>query len=204
MTSLLERYERIARYYDVLDYPFEVRRYRPIRPLLFAKLSGRVLDAGIGTGRNIPFYPPPAEMIGIDQSPAMLRHVEERRDMLGAKVDLRLMDVTHLAFPDGFFDAAVASFLFCVLPADLQVAALRELGRVVKPGGPIRVLEYVRPSGALRRLSAAIWTPWMTWAYGAGFDRRTEMHVPEAGLEVASSRFVFSDAIKLIEARRPT
>src|SRR5215475_11158553 len=55
------------------------------------------------------------------------------------------MDVTALAFQAGSFDAAVATFLFCVLPESLQVPALRELGRVVRPGGLIRLLEYVRP-----------------------------------------------------------
>jgi len=57
MTSNLERYERIAGLYDLLDLPFEYGRYRWIRPLLFEGLHGRVLDAGIGTGRNFPFYP---------------------------------------------------------------------------------------------------------------------------------------------------
>jgi ubiquinone/menaquinone biosynthesis C-methylase UbiE len=45
------------------------------------------------------------------------------------------MDVTLLDFPDQFFDAAVATFLFCVLPDELQVPALKEIGRVVKRGG---------------------------------------------------------------------
>ncbi|HER35720.1 MAG TPA: class I SAM-dependent methyltransferase, partial [Halothiobacillaceae bacterium] len=47
-------YRRIARYYDLLDLPFERRRYAPIRPEVFRGLSGRVLDAGVGTGRNMP------------------------------------------------------------------------------------------------------------------------------------------------------
>ena len=57
MSSNLDRYERIAPLYDLLDLPFEYSRYRKIRPLLFQGLKGRVLDAGIGTGRNIQFYP---------------------------------------------------------------------------------------------------------------------------------------------------
>ena len=57
-------YQRIARWYDLLDAPFERKRYQPIRSLLFAGLSGRVLDAGVGTGRNIPFYPQDGDMLG--------------------------------------------------------------------------------------------------------------------------------------------
>jgi ubiquinone/menaquinone biosynthesis C-methylase UbiE len=111
------------------------------------------------------------------------------------------MDVTRLDFPDGHFDAAVATFLFCVLPDDLQLAGLRELRRVVKPGGIIRCLEYTRPSGGLRRVVTRLWEPWVRWAYGAGFDRQTERHVPEAGLELLESRFVHDELIKLLAAR---
>ena len=57
MISNLDRYERIAPYYDLIDLPFESRRYRALRPLLFRGLSGRLLEAGVGTGRNFPFYP---------------------------------------------------------------------------------------------------------------------------------------------------
>ncbi|HVL70763.1 MAG TPA: class I SAM-dependent methyltransferase [Beijerinckiaceae bacterium] len=198
-----ERYERIAPFYDLLDLPFEHGRYRRIRPLLWEGLAGRLLDAGVGTGRNMPFYPRRAEVVGVDLSPAMLARAEARRRGLGIPVELRPMDVTRLEFPDASFDGAVATFLFCVLPEPLQVPALRELGRVVKPGGPIRLLEYVRPTGALRRALARLWEPWMAWAYGAGFDRRTEAHVPEAGLVIEESRFVVDDLIKLLRLRAP-
>jgi ubiquinone/menaquinone biosynthesis C-methylase UbiE len=199
--SNLGRYERIAAIYDLLDLPFEYSRYRKIRPLLFQGLKGRLLDAGVGTGRNIPFYPPEAQVVGIDISPAMLARAERRRFSLDADVELHQMDVTHLAFMDQSFDSAVATFLFCVLPDDLQVPALREMGRVVKSGGTIRLLEYVRPRGTLRKAITRLWEPWVAWAYGASFDRRTEERVPEAGLEVVESRLVVHDLIKLISIR---
>jgi ubiquinone/menaquinone biosynthesis C-methylase UbiE len=201
MSSNLDRHQRIAPLYDLLDLPFEYSRYRKIRPLLFQGLAGRILDAGVGTGRNIPFYPTEAEVVGIDLSPAMLAHAERRCLSLAAHVELRQMDVTHLGFDDESFDAAVATFLFCVLPEDLQVPAMREMGRVVKSGGTIRLLEYARPRGAVRKAVTRLWEPWSAWAYGAGFDRRTEEHVPEAGLEVVRSSFVVDDLIKLISVR---
>ena len=201
--SNLERYERIAAFYDFLDLPFEYGRYRKIRPLLFEGLSGRLLDAGVGTGRNFPFYPPAVQVIGIDLSPAMLAKAERRRGSAAAPVELRQMDVTRLDYPDRYFDAAVATFLFCTLPDELQVPALKELGRVVKAGGLIRLLEYTRPRGAIRRAITKIWEPWVYWAYGAGFDRRTEEHVPEAGLQLIDSRFVAGDLIKIITACPP-
>lgn len=201
--SVLDTYQRIAPLYDLLDLPFEYRRYRAIRPLLFESLSGRVLDAGVGTGRNMPFYPPGADMVGIDLSPKMLVRAARRRASLGIRAELHEMDITRLAFSDASFDAAVATFVFCVLPKEQQLPALRELGRVVKHGGAIRLLEYVRPQGRLRRAMAGLWEPWMAWAYGAGFDRNTEKHVAEAGLAVVSSRHLVPDLIKFIEVRSP-
>ena len=166
-------------------------------------MSGHILDAGVGTGRNFRFYPAGASVLGIDLSPAMLAHAERRRALASAPVELRRMDVTALDLPAASLDAAVATFLFCVLPEELQVPALRELGRVVKPRGEIRLLEYVRPTGALRRIITKIWEPWVGWAYGASFDRDTEAHVPEAGLELVDARFAVDDLIRLITARVP-
>ncbi|HEY1361637.1 MAG TPA: class I SAM-dependent methyltransferase [Xanthobacteraceae bacterium] len=201
--SNLQRYERIASVYDLLDLPFEYGRYRRIRPLLFAGLSGRLLDAGVGTGRNFAFYPPAVQVTGIDISPAMLGRAARRRATTKAQVELCQMDVTCLAFSDRCFDAAVAAFLFCTLPDELQVSALRELGRVVKPGGTIRLLEYTRPRRGFRRVITRFWQPWIYWAYGASFDRDTERHVPAAGLQLAHSSFVADELIKLITALPP-
>lgn len=198
MKSTLARYQRIALFYDFLDVPFERKRYSNLRPLIFQNLDGRLLDAGIGTGRNCAYYPPGAEVLGIDISPAMLERANDRCPTLALAGRLYQMDVTDLK---GSFDAAVSTFLFCVLPNDLQVPALRELGRVVKPGGLIRLLEYVRPRGTLRRIISRIWQPWIAWAYGASFDRETERRVPEAGLEVIESRYVIDDLLKMITVR---
>lgn len=201
MTTNVARYQRIARYYDLLDTGFERRRYRPLRPLLFEGLSGALLDAGIGTGRNCEFYPSTATVSGIDSSPAMLAIARERCPVLVASGGLYQMDVTDMRFPAASFDGAVASFLFCVLPDHQQIPALRELGRVVKPGGIIRLMEYVRPRGPFRRLLSRIWQPWIAWAYGASFDRDTERHIPAAGLELIDSRYVVDDLMKLLTVR---
>ena len=85
MLSTFERYQRIAAVYDVLDLPFEYGRYRQIRRLLFHELAGRLLDAGVGTGRNFPFYPSGSAVVGIDVSPAMLARAERRRKSAAAR-----------------------------------------------------------------------------------------------------------------------
>ena len=194
-------YRRIAAFYELLDLPFEVGRYRALRPVRFAGLSGTILDAGVGTGRNMPVYPQGARAAGIDPSPAMLARARRRRDCLGLEVALEETDVLHTSFPDHAFDTVVASSLFCVLPPERQAPALRELARIFKPGGRIRILEYAYSQDPFRRLVMRLWAPWVRWAYGAAFDRATEGYLAEAGLQIVETRFLYKDVIKLIVAR---
>jgi ubiquinone/menaquinone biosynthesis C-methylase UbiE len=199
--QLLRTYRRIAPVYDLLDFPFEQARYRSIRPLLFEGLKGRILDAGVGTGRNIAHYPPVAEVTGIDLSPAMLQRAERRRSRSTANVRLLPMDLTDLKFADHTFDAAVASFVFCTMPCEARRTALRELSRVVKPDGSIRLLEYTAAPRKLRRGLARCWQPWVAWAFGAKLDGDVEPELSDAGFDIIRSRFVTA-TIKLVEAKR--
>ncbi len=196
-------YRRIAPFYDFLDAPFERSRYAPLRGGLFAGLEGRILDAGIGTGRNIPHYPAGAEVVGIDLSTAMLARARRRRDELGRAVPLAAMDVLRTAFSDSSFDAVVASFVFCVIGAEQQRPALAELARIVRPGGEIRLLDYSWSAQPWRRFVMRLWMPWVRWAYGADFGRDTWRHVEPAGLVLAENRFLIDDVVRYVVARRP-
>jgi len=195
-------YGRIARFYDLLDLPFEYRRYRPIRRLMFDGVGGAVLDAGVGTGRNMPFYPRDGEVVAIDLSPRMLTRARNRRERLGVAAELREADVCATGFADARFDFVIATFLFCVLEDDDQLPALRELRRICKPDGEIRLLEYSYSANPLKRFVMRLWAPWVRLMYGARFDRHTERYVQAAGLELVEERLVFQDIIKLLVLRR--
>ncbi|NOZ32816.1 MAG: class I SAM-dependent methyltransferase [Alphaproteobacteria bacterium] len=208
MASKRRTYQRIAGLYDLLDVAFEYGRYRPLRRLMFEGLSGKILDAGVGTGRNMAFYPSGANVIGIDLSEAMLARARGRqtramgrRGRADIDVELRAASVLDTGFADDEFDAIVATFLFCVLDDADQQPALEELKRICKPGGQIRILEYAWSKSLFRRLIMRAWAPWVKWAYGAAFDRDTEQYVEAAGLEIIESRFVYKDIIKLIVVR---
>ena len=194
-------YQRIARWYDLLDAPFERKRYRSLRPLLFAGLSGRILDVGVGTGRNIPFYPQDGNMLGIDLSPAMLTRASRRCDEVGRDVALMEMDVMHTSFEDNSFDAVVSTFLFCVLAPEHQLSALKELARICKPDGEIRLLEYSYSKNPMKRFIMRLWAPWVRFAYGAAFDRNTHLYLEEAGFEETENYFLVGDIIRFIVAR---
>ena len=199
-------YDRIAPLYDLLDLPFEWGRYRAIRSEVFKEVTGasRLLDCGIGTGRNLPYYPGGSEVTGIDLSTGMLARARRRARKLGRDIELAHANVLDLPFADDTYCAATATFLFCVLPDELQPDALREIARVVKPGGRIVLLEYAFSENPLRRLVMRLWAPWIRFAYGAGFDRRTREHIAAAGLTIEQRRFVHSDIIVLLVAKVPT
>lgn len=126
------RYNRIAPTYDAMEAFTERAAFGAWRQELWAAVpAGRVLEVGIGTGKNLPFYPPDAQMTAIDLSERMLERARRRAVGLGVRVDLRLMDVQHLEFADASFDAAVATFVFCSVPDPVAglVVDLTHLGK---------------------------------------------------------------------------
>ena len=197
------RYQRIARLYDFLDKPFEFKRYQPLRGTMFEGLSGNLLDAGVGTVRNIPFYPADADVTGIDLSPAMLKRAKKRHAEVGSDATLLEMDALDCSFDDATFDGIVSTFMFCVLDYHQQLPALKELGRILKPGAELRLLEYSYSADPKRRFIMRLWAPWVHFAYGARFDRNTHEYVEQAGLELVDSRFVLMDVIRMIVVRKP-
>ena len=197
----MKTYNHIAWFYDILDLPFEYGRYKPLRRVLFDGLNGTLLDAGVGTGRNFPFYPDGSKVTGIDLSPAMLDRARRRREKFGIEVDLREMNVMKMDFADDSFDAIISTFLFCVLNAEHQQPALEELGRVCRPGGIIHILEYAISENPLRRFIMKLWAPWVRFVYGAEFDRKTEQYLEAAGLDLVETKFLYKDIIKLLSVQ---
>jgi len=196
------RYGRIAPIYDLSELLAE-RRYRPWRRQLWTLARGpRVLEVGVGTGKNLPFYPADVEVTAIDLTPAMLRRARRRATALGLDVALREGDVQALDFPDDSFDTAVATFVFCSVPDPER--GLRELGRVVAPGGRILLLEHVRSD---RRLVGALMdavNPVVVRAIGANVNRRTVETVRRSGLLLEQVDDLWRAGIfKRIVARAP-
>lgn len=194
-------YDRIARLYDIIDLPFEQVRYKPLRRVLFDGMSGSLLDAGVGTGRNFPFYPEGSTVTGIDISPAMLRRARRRKHKHHTTVTLRQMNVMAMDFADDSFDGIISTFLFCVLEPEHQQPALEELRRVCRPDGAIRILEYAVSKKPLQRFTMKLWAPWVRTLYGAAFDRHTEQYLDAAGLDLVEKKFLYKDIIKLLIVR---
>ena len=174
------RYNRIAPVYDSMERMMEPR-FKAWREKLWAQADGDILEVGTGTGKNMPYYPRDAHVTAIDIADQMLARARERACELGLSVDLREGDVQALAFPDATFDTVVATFVFCSVPD--PVLGLHELGRVVKPGGQILLLEHVRSDSAVIGRAMDLLSPLTVRLWGANINRRTVENVRRAGLD---------------------
>lgn len=203
MSDLRDKYRITAWFYDVLDYPWE-RQYRKWRPALLADVGGEVLEAGVGTGRNLPHYARSARVTGIELSPQMLLFAGRRARSARCRIALMEADATQLDhLPDNGFDWYISTFMYCVMPDHLQPGALDQMARKLKPGGRFRLLEMVYSSqpALLRRQQR--FAPFVEKIYGARFDRRTLQHIKEtSGLAVTETRFLKDDTYLLIEGRK--
>jgi phosphatidylethanolamine/phosphatidyl-N-methylethanolamine N-methyltransferase len=195
------RYNRIARLYDVMEAPVERWAFGRWRTRLWAAVEGkRILEVGGGTGKNIPYYPADAQVTAVDLSEEMLARARRRARKLGVEVELRLMDAQRLGFPDAAFDAALATFCFCSVPD--PIAGLRELMRVVKPGGQVLLLDHVRVDKPVIGTAMDLLDPLVVWVMGAHINRRTVENVSKSGLEIERvDELAPEGLVKLIVAR---
>lgn len=160
------------------------KRFRPWREKLWQFAYGpRILEVGVGTGKNMQFWPKDCKVSAIDLTPGMLDIARERAKKLNrAGDDLFLADVQHLDLPSGIFDTVIATFVFCSVPDPVQ--GLHELGRVVRPDGHILLLEHVRIDRPVIGPLMDALAPLVVRLNGASINRRTVTNVRIAGLRI--------------------
>jgi ubiquinone/menaquinone biosynthesis C-methylase UbiE len=194
------RYDRQALGYDLKDAPMEFFA-RVLRRRLWAKVDGgHVLEVGVGTGRNLPYHPPQSEVAAIDISPKLLAKAARKAEKRGRPLALGLMDAQRLAFADGSFDSAAATFVFCSVPDPL--VGLAEVRRVLKPGGRFLLLEHVRLKNRILGWFMDRLNPLWVRLSGANINRDTVGNVAKAGFEVVAVDSHMGGLVKLIEARK--
>ena len=195
------RYQRIAPLYDRMEVLAE-RSYQPWRARLWSMVRGpKVLEVGVGTGKNMPYYPEDVDITAIDLTPGMLDRARKRAAKLNISIELQLGDTQNLDFPDGTFDDVVETFVFCSVPDPML--GLKELARVVKPGGRVLMLEHVRAANTVLGTLMDVLNPVVVRISGANINRRTVDNVSQSGLRLEQiDDLGKGDIFKLIVARR--
>jgi len=195
------RYNRIAPLYDLMEGLVERSRYSKWRGLLWSKVEGtRILEVGVGTGKNFSYYPSDAEITAIDFSNRMLKRAKDKASKQKVKVHLQQMDVQNLKFEDNTFDTVVASFVFCSVPD--PVRGLMEVERVCKHGGKVVLLEHVLSTNRIVAWLMNLANPLVVRMVGANINRQTVANVTKSGLVVEQITDLGAGIFKLIEARK--
>ena len=198
MKARTARTGRVAPVYDLLIAPLERRGLARWRERTWADVpgKGRGLEIGAGTGANFRYYPERAHVVATDVSPQMLQQAKGKTERLGTP--LAACDAQALPFADATFDWVAETLVFCEVPD--PVAGLREIRRVLKPGGRLVMLEHVRPSGWLGHLADAA-TALSAPIWGEHFNRNAAVSVREAGFEMLDEHRLWRDALVLLVAR---
>src|SRR5271154_4753857 len=129
--------------YDRQMAKVEKAGLRAHRESVLAQATGRVLEIGAGTGGNLPFYGPGVESLTMTEPETpMLRRLERKLRAKAPDAIVLRAPAEDLPFEDDSFDAAVSTLVLCSV--DDQPRALRELRRVLRPGGRLLFMEHVR------------------------------------------------------------
>ncbi|WP_102335357.1 class I SAM-dependent methyltransferase [Salimicrobium jeotgali] len=188
--DIKKRYDRVSGVFDMMDHMIKDKW----RKDLLKDLDGSVLEIGVGTGANLPFYPETAEVTGIDFSRKMLKKAEEKTASLPGSITLREMDAENLDFPDDSFDYVVSTCVFCSVPD--PVRGLREINRVVKPEGKVLLLEHMRSDTEWVGKMMDVLNPVGLHIVGANINRKTMANIQKAGLRVEEEELLFSTIMR--------
>ena len=201
--TVKKRYNRIAPLYDRMEGLVERSRYSKWRGLLWSKVEGTcILEVGVGTGKNFPYYPAGAEITAIDFSEKMLERAERKTSEQKVNVHLQQMDIQKLDFSNNSFNSVVSSFVLCSVPD--PVRGLEEVKRVCKAGGKVVLLEHVLSANRVAGWLMNLVNPLAVRIMGENINRRTVDNVGKSGLQVEQVTELAFGIFKLIEARKKT
>lgn len=198
--TIKKRYNRSAKYFDFTEKIMEMGKMSSWRKEVWKQARGKVLEVGVGTGKNMLYYPENTKVTAIDFSEKMLERAEKRARSLNVSVELRLMDVQALEFTDDTFDTVVTTCVFCSVPDPIK--GLQEIKRVCKSNGTIIMLEHVRSKNPLIGSLMDLVNPVVVRIVGANINRNTVESLRKAGLTVEVEHDLMMDIVKHLKCHK--
>jgi ubiquinone/menaquinone biosynthesis C-methylase UbiE len=204
----MTRAARWNRYWDRKsgDYDREMavwdrRLFGDSRAWACSRTTGVTLEVAVGTGLNLPHYPADLALTGIDLSAGMLAIARARARRLGRPAPLVHGDAHALPFADGAFDTVVCTFGLCAIP-DVDLA-VREMTRVLRPGGALVLVDHVAGTGRLVRATQWLLERVTVPMAGEHFLRRPLHQVTANGLHVEHRERFTRGLVERLVARKP-
>lgn len=192
------KWDKASANFDLMAGYGPEKRWEPVKRALFSKMGeGRILFLAIGTGLDVPFFPPQRNITGIDISDGMIEKARPRVDAYDGEIELQQMDVHEMPFEEDSFDQVFTSCTFCSVPR--PVDGLKALRRILKPGGELYMFEHTGSRYFPFSLMMNIMTP-LSRRFGPEMNRTTVENVQTAGFELDSVQHVYLDVVKTISA----
>jgi ubiquinone/menaquinone biosynthesis C-methylase UbiE len=194
----------------LVDIACRTKTTDPLRRRVCAGLAGEVVELGFGSGLNVPFYPAAVTRVAaVEPAELAWKLAAERVRAATVPVEWAGRDAESLPFPDHSYDAALSTWTLCTIPD--VAAALRELRRVLKPGGTLHFVEHgLAPDERVRRWQRRLEPLEKRLFAGCHFTRRIADLVTAAGFTIVDLDVFyepgtpkFSGAFSLGAARSP-
>jgi ubiquinone/menaquinone biosynthesis C-methylase UbiE len=196
-----QKYSQIAKLYDLFEWPIEKLLFKKLRKEAVSYTYGHVLEVGVGTGKNLPYYNKNVDLTAIDFSSGMLEVAKNKKTEVDLKAfKLYEMDVQDLKFEDDTFDTVISTFVFCTVPD--PIAGLREVYRVSKPKGKVIFLEHMKSKYFVLNIFLYLMNIVSTKLLGTSMIRETQKNIEQAGFTIVSVEHKLFDIIRLIIATK--
>lgn len=192
-----QRYNRYSYFYDLVETPMEIL-FGKWRKELTKYANGKVLEIGVGTGKNLRFYPNDVNLTAIDFSKRMISKAIKKWNHK-ENIKFSRIDIQDSSFEDNSFDTVLASYVFCSVPD--PVKGLEEAKRICKPGGKIILLEHVRSEKKIIAFLMDLLNPLIVFVFGFNINRDTENNLRKAGINSYIVRYLLGDIFKLFIIR---